>query len=423
MNPLTSQWKNQMILAPLTRGGNLPFRRLCADFGMSVSMSEMVYARFLIKGDPTEQARLRRASNEECFGVQIATNDIHEGKAAISLAAQNADFIDLNCGCPIYEATRRGLGSALLRSPEKLGKLDTLGRDASSVNVLDIARAVREAGASALTIHGRTAIQGYHKAADWSLIQQIVEENQQYDDDKAMCIVGNGDIFTHWEAHRRIEETGVDAVMVGRGALIKPWIFQEFQQRKSWEPDLEERIAIYRRLTCYMKDHFGDDELGRKKSWNFLPWHLDFLARYTGFPDAEYAHVMSDEPLIQRRKPPSDNIAPLGLLLEHGSKATHERIAGILWDSTSDKEAVANLQSFAESKEFETIQNCHEDDGKNEETTELANIRSGGKWRKRRGRSPKPQRTPEEIAAIRAERAAKKARLAMEETNAAEVES
>lgn len=95
--------QGQMILAPLTRGGNLPFRRLCADFGMRVGVGEMVFARMLLNDDKKEKARLRRAANEGLFGVQIATNDVEEGVRAVALAAEaGADWVDLNCGCPIY---------------------------------------------------------------------------------------------------------------------------------------------------------------------------------------------------------------------------------------------------------------------------------------------------------------------------------
>ena len=123
-SPLSEPLQGKMILAPLTRGGNLPFRRLCVDYGMEVSFGEMVYARSLLKGNRKEQTLLRRAPNEQFFGVQIATNDIEEGLAAAKIVAESgADFIDLNCGCPIYEATRRGLGSHLLRNPARLASL------------------------------------------------------------------------------------------------------------------------------------------------------------------------------------------------------------------------------------------------------------------------------------------------------------
>ena len=189
-----SMFENKMILAPLTRGGNLPFRRLCADFGMQTSVSEMIYARSLLKGNVVEKARLRRAENEATYGVQIATNQIKEGIDAI-LEAQKmgADFCDLNCGCPIYEATRRGLGSSLLRSPKKLNKLVKgivdgcsgmpitvkirLGCESDTINCLENVRAIREAGAAAITIHGRTAQQGYSKNAEWDLIREAVLDN------------------------------------------------------------------------------------------------------------------------------------------------------------------------------------------------------------------------------------------------------
>ena len=96
---IATQLQGQMILAPLTRGGNLPFRRLCADFGCEAAMGEMVFARHLLKGDPIEHARLRRAPNEPLYGVQIATNNVEEGVGAAEFAAKSgADWIDLNCG-------------------------------------------------------------------------------------------------------------------------------------------------------------------------------------------------------------------------------------------------------------------------------------------------------------------------------------
>jgi len=181
-----------MILAPLTRGGNLPFRRLCVDYGMEVSFGEMVFARNLLKEHKrshsgVEHSRLRRAPNEKFFGVQIATNNIEEGLAAARIVAESgADFIDLNCGCPIYEATRRNLGSALLRKPERLAGLVEglvagsalplsvkvrLAAMGGEVNIDEVAGLMYDAGAAALTIHGRTATDRCAKAADWARVR------------------------------------------------------------------------------------------------------------------------------------------------------------------------------------------------------------------------------------------------------------
>ena len=100
-------------------------------------------------------------------------------------------------------------------------------------------------------------------AASSLLIGQCVEDVAHAS--SQMPIVGNGDVLTYYEATQRIEASGVTGVMVGRGALIKPWIFDEYKKGEAWEPTARERVAVYRQLTAYMKEHFGDDERGRKK--------------------------------------------------------------------------------------------------------------------------------------------------------------
>jgi len=119
----------QLILAPLTRGGNVPFRRLCSDFGANVTMSEMAYARNLFKGWGAARKReiaLCKQSplDSSKFGFQVATKSSDELIRASQLALENgAAFIDLNCGCPIHEASRRGLGASMLKKPEALLKM------------------------------------------------------------------------------------------------------------------------------------------------------------------------------------------------------------------------------------------------------------------------------------------------------------
>ena len=370
MNQIQPSFTGKMILAPLTKGGNKPFRRLCTDFGMETSVSEMIYARSLLKGSPVEAARLRRSVKEKTFGVQIATNQIEEGLNAIDLIQKSgADFVDLNCGCPIYDVTRRGLGSSLLRSPNKLHKLVKglvvgsddipitakirLGCEADSINCLQNVKALREAGVSAITIHGRTAQQGYTKDANWEMIRQAVIESTE-EGYGHIPIIGNGDILTFYEARKRMEETGVQSVMVGRGALIKPWIFQEFKDNVTLSPTAQERVQVYYTLTRYMKDHFGDDDMGRKRAWTFLPWHFQFLSRYCPYPKEDLTPQSASKPLIQRRVIfTSDD--PLDVLLSNRSPDTHNAIAAILWESTSEGSAIEKLNQYAESAEFKRI--------------------------------------------------------------------
>ena len=429
-NSIQTQLKGKMILAPLTRGGNLPFRRLCADFGMEVSLSEMIYARSLLKGDAVEQARLRRANNEHTLGIQFATNNVEEGCRAIDMAAEaGADFCDLNCGCPIFEATRRGLGSSLLRSPKKLGKLVNglvnnkhnmpvtvkirLGCEVETINCSEVVRTLRKAGASAITVHGRTAQQGYSKPADWELIQKVVHERND-DGFGDVPIIGNGDILTYYEANRRIDQCSVDSVMVGRGALTKPWLFKEFKDQQTWNLGCDDRIEIYRTLTSYMKEHFGDDDWGRKKSWNFLPWHFEFFCRYVHHPEEEFESLSREKPLIQNRVAMSSSMTPIESLLTNRSTDAHNLIAAELWESDSNTDAINRLHRLAESNEIKQI--VAQGITKEREDQVLTNLPKGkaGKWEKRRGRNPAPKRSDEEIAQIRAQRAAKKAKILAE---------
>lgn len=363
---LVEKLRGQLILAPLTRGNNLPFRRLCAEFGADVTTSEMGFARQLIKGDPKERTRLRRAENEKLYGVQIATNVIDEGvKAGIMAAEAGADWIDLNCGCPIHEATRRGLGSALLRKPEKLARLvagiaaqlpipltvkvRTGIESPNPENVAKMVELLRDAGAAAVTIHGRTAFQRYKKPADWSLIEGVART-------AGVPIIGNGDILTHYEASRRMNNHGCLAVMVGRGALIKPWIFQETKEGKELLLTAVERVEIYRRFTAYMKEYFGDDERGRRKAFYFLPWHLGFFCRHRPLPEDIFGELSLQQPLLSTRwegvvstelGETLENLPILERLLRCEYDVAHEEMAAVLWEAGSDAEAVAVLERLA----------------------------------------------------------------------------
>ncbi|KAL3140160.1 hypothetical protein ABBQ38_004437 [Trebouxia sp. C0009 RCD-2024] len=327
-------------------------------------MSEMSYARNLVKGNVVERTHLRQAANEDCFGVQIATKQIEEGIAAGLMAAEaGATWLDLNCGCPIYEATRRGLGAALLRKPTKLGRLVAgiaegipipltvkirSGESASKINVMQVSEALQNAGAAAVTIHGRTMEQRYKRAADWGLVQQAANH-------LTVPVIGNGDVLTYYEASRRMSEHECIAVMTGRGALIKPWLFQEFKEQRELNPSTLERVGIYYQLVSYMKEHFGDDAKGRKKAFYFLPWHFNFLCRYRALPEEVYASKSREHPLIATRVETADanlgetleTLSHLERLLRCESEAAHEQVAAALWDSTSEQDAAAQLEKIA----------------------------------------------------------------------------
>jgi len=327
-------------------------------------MSEMAFARSLIKGNRVERARLYKASNEACFGVQIATNAIHEGVAAAKLAAEaGASWIDLNCGCPIYEATKRGCGAALLRKPAKLARLVAgiaadsplpltvkirTGESEKKINAALVVGMMGGAGAAAVTVHGRTTEQRYKKAADWQLIGQL---SSDYD----VPIIGNGDLLTHYEMTDRQQQHACLAMMVGRGALIKPWIFQEVKEGRELLLTAVERIGVYRQLVCHMKDHFRDDAIGKKRAFYFLPWHFAFFHRYRHLPSSVYHEASRQHPLIATRFDLVDEklgetleVLPLlERLLRCESEAAHGVIADTLWEAGSDVDAVTQLEKVA----------------------------------------------------------------------------
>ena len=357
--------RGQLWLAPLTKGGNAPFRRLCAsEFGAEVVVSEMAFARFLAKGARVERARVRRHEGDagDCFGAQIATNAIEEGVNAALIASGEfgADFVDLNCGCPIHETWKRGLGAALLKKPAKLERLVEgiasridvpltvkirLGIDSSS-QARRIAEGLENAGASAVVVHGRTKEQRYTKAADYDVIRDIVRERN-------IPIIGNGDVLTWYDARDRMEHSGVAAMMVGRGALIKPWIFKEYRERKCWNPTVEQRVGVYYTLRNYMREGFGDDELGKRRFDEFFPWHLGFFCRYRPLPEDVFGGRPLDDPLLQSRLgfavdgEVEDDLPIIERLLRCESEDAHLAISEVLWSADSVGDAMDKLETIA----------------------------------------------------------------------------
>lgn len=286
---LSERLRGQVLLAPLTKGGNLPYRRLCVELGARITFSEMVVAHALVKGFRQEAVLLRTHESEPCFGVQFATRRPAEAAEAARLAVERgARLVDLNCGCPIHSFCNKGLGAALPTKPRRLEAVVRAMREAvevplfvkirlgwkdDKINAREIAALVEDCGADALTIHGRTREQRYRRPADWSLIEEIAGE-------RAIPIVGNGDILHASDALRRLDGTRVAAVMAARGALIQPWIWQDLESGEDRPRSGEERLAIYRRYVELGMDTWGEDEIGFKRIRQFLEFHVDFWRRY-----------------------------------------------------------------------------------------------------------------------------------------------
>lgn len=277
-----------VVMAPMTKGSNLPYRRLAIELGARVLVSEMVVARRLKQRRQGEFALIRRAPGEPCFAVQLAGNNPAEmAWAAALVEARGADFIDVNLGCPIDHFTRKGLGAALGRQPGRVKRIVEamcaavkipvtvkirLGWNAESLNYLALARAAVEGGAAAIFVHGRTREARYRHPANWSAIEEIAGAI-------SVPVVGNGDLLSGREIRERMAGSPCAGVMTARGALIKPWIFREVSAG-DWDISAEERVDIYRRYVALGLEHWGDDEHGRSRLREFLRWHAGFWCRY-----------------------------------------------------------------------------------------------------------------------------------------------
>lgn len=366
---MTLPWTDDLLLAPLTKGGNLPFRRLCVDLGAIVTCSEMAYAHNLKKGLGRELALLRHHPSETCFGVQIAAHKTELAAEATVLAVERgARWVDLNCGCPIQDTVRRGMGARLLQRTETLSTVVAamvqaagsvpvtvkirLGYREGRENASDVTKRCEDVGAAAVIVHGRTREQRYSRGADWHAIGKLVQE-------RTIPVAGNGDVLTWYEAESRREISGVAAIMIARGALIKPWIFQEIREKRELALSAEQRVVLYHRLAGYFREHFGDDDLGHRRTMLFLPWHFGFFCRYVALPHAEWADKAAEHPLMQTRDAapsPRTFAGPLDALLADGDRDLHAQLAEVLWQCATSDEAVERLRDLAERRADDGVQ-------------------------------------------------------------------
>ena len=245
-------------LAPMAGVADRAFRELCRDYGSAVSVGEMVSAQGLCYGDRKSGELLVLGEAERPGAVQLFGDDPDIlAEAARRALAWRPDWIDLNMGCPAPKITGSGAGSALMKDPEKAGRIvravaDAVplpvtvkfrkGWDAAHVNAVEFARICEANGAAALTVHGRTREQMYQPGADWDIIRAVKAA-------VAIPVIGNGDVTDAESAAAMYAATGCDLVMVGRAALGRPWVFRQIERYLADgtllpDPPLEERMAV-----------------------------------------------------------------------------------------------------------------------------------------------------------------------------------
>lgn len=308
MSPLPKTRKiidfaNKVYIAPLTTVGNLPFRRVMKKFGADITCGEMAVANNLLQGKNSEWALLKRHPDEDVFGVQIAAAhaDVYTRLCEVIENEQlDVDFLDMNLGCPIDVMCNQGCGAKLMLRDNKLrdslkGMLSVLnipvtvkirtGWDEKKPFAHKLVPKIQEwtnggVGLAAVMLHGRSRLQRYSRLANWDYIQEV--QSAQKDDIPKVPIIGNGDIFSYNDYEEKVlKHEGLSpTAMLGRGALIKPWLPTEIKERRHWDISASERFDFLKDFVRFGLEHWGSDQQGVNTTRRFLLEWLSFLYRY-----------------------------------------------------------------------------------------------------------------------------------------------
>ena len=289
-----------LVLAPMAGITDLPFRVICRRLGCGMTVSEMVSAKGLLYKNVKTTEMLRIEDSERPTAIQLFGSVPAElAEAAKMVEASGADIIDFNMGCPVPKIVNNGEGSALMKNPqlayEVLAAMVAAvkipvtvkfraGWDDKHRNAVEIALAAERAGVAAVAVHGRTRQQFYEGKADWGIIREVKQAVK-------VPVFGNGDIFTVADGLRMLAETGVDGLMIGRGADGNPWLFQQLKAALAGEPvpeapTLDARLDLAAEhldmLIDFKGEHISVKEMRRHISAYLkgLPHATEFRGRF-----------------------------------------------------------------------------------------------------------------------------------------------
>jgi tRNA-dihydrouridine synthase B len=247
-----------LILSPMAGVTDYTFRRLIKRRGgVGLVVSEFISVEGLTRGNPKSKRQMRFDEEERPYAVQIFGGKADRMAMGAEMAQEvGADILDVNCGCPAPKVVKNGGGSGLLREPKllesilkEIKKTITIpltlkvrtGYTDSTINVVDVAKMAEQCGVEHIQVHGRTRDQGYKGLANWEIIRQVKEA-------VTVPVSGNGDVTTIDYGMKKWQDSGVDGILIGRGAMQNPWIFRQFSDvlagREPYQPDLDEKKAV-----------------------------------------------------------------------------------------------------------------------------------------------------------------------------------
>jgi tRNA-dihydrouridine synthase B len=288
-------FKQNLILAPMAGVTDYAFRKIARQFGATYCVSEMVSSKAIHFRDVKTATLAEIKDDDRPLGIQLFGSDpkiMAESAYLISTATYDhrkndntPNVIDINMGCPVKKIVSAGDGSALMRNPALCGEIIKevvsasrvpvtvkirAGWDKDSINCVEIAKIAEANGASAICVHGRTREQMYEPSANWEYIKAVKEA-------VFIPVIGNGDIFTAQDAIKMLEVTGADSIMIGRGAMGNPFIFDEinhyFKGKPYTPPTIFEKIRVARQQLSYMIEEKGE-HVAVCEARKHMAWYL-----------------------------------------------------------------------------------------------------------------------------------------------------
>lgn len=276
--------ENNLILAPMAGVTNLPFRIICKDYGAGMVCTEMASAKAMFHNDQKTKRLFNTEGEKRPISFQVFGSELESIAYAVKYMSNFADIIDINMGCPAPKVVKNGDGSKLLLDLEKAKKIIEIavqnskvpvtvkfrkGWDKENIVAVEIAQIAEQAGASAVTIHGRTKSEFYTGKADWDIIKKVKQSVH-------IPVIGNGDVTDEESALAMFKQTGVDGIMIGRGSFGNPWIFKNIKHylqtgEKLPQPTNKERLQIMEKHIQLAVEEKGEDvaikELRKHISW------------------------------------------------------------------------------------------------------------------------------------------------------------